>query len=141
MNDFKAKRPATGLAVTTQADTTLQLLLLLRRKVEKSQGEEAGTVRQPDQQLPTPAEHDFGQLDFALHNGTISGAQRPDWHYARTIFVAQGKQKQQVLNGLDTELSQPLCQRIPDPLEGRDRTQLRLRRHVSAWLAREALHT
>jgi hypothetical protein len=107
------------------------LLLLLRGKVEKSQSEEAGTVRQTDQELATPAEDDFGKLDFALNDGTIPGTQRSDGHYARAILVAQGKQKEKVLNRRDTKLGQPLCQRLSNPLEGRDRPQFRLRRCVS----------
>jgi len=73
VHNFKAKGAAPSLTVTTKANAALQLRLLLRRKIEKPQGQEARSVRDPHEHLSASPDDDLGELYFTLHHGPITG--------------------------------------------------------------------
>ena len=89
-------------------------------------------VGEAHEQRAPAAEHDFGELDRALDCGASPGAQRADRHDARAVLVTRRQQEEQIRDGLDAELREPLRERRTDALEPGDRRGVRWSRHQDA---------
>ena len=115
MHDFQALGAAARFAEAADARAARQTLLLLRREVEKSQRQKAGTVGDLAQHLPPAAKDDLRQQHFALHRRALPGAQLAQRHHARAIFVTQRQQKQQILGGLTPRARSRRASASPTP--------------------------
>jgi hypothetical protein len=91
VHDFQAERASSRFAVTSEAYAALQLRLLLRRKIEKPQRQEAGSIRDPHEHLAAATNDDLGELYFPLNNGSIAGPQRADRENPGTVLVPKGQ--------------------------------------------------
>ncbi len=111
VHELEARRRAADLAEAAQPHAARERLALLRAEMKEPQRQEAGAVGDPREELAPAAEHDFGQLDLALDRGALACAQFAERHRARAVLVAQRQEKQQVLDRLDAERTEPLRER------------------------------
>ena len=66
MDHLEALLAAPRLAEAAHGDAALEPVLLRAREVEEAQGQRAGAVGDPRQQLAPATERDLGELDLAL---------------------------------------------------------------------------
>ncbi len=124
MHDFQAHRSAARLAEAADARAARQAILLLRGKVKETQGQKAGTIRDPAQHLPPAAKHNLGQLHLALDRRPLSRAQLPQRDDPRAILVTQRQEEQQILSGLHAQGAQPQGERFADAAQRRHRLRV-----------------
>ena len=130
MDHLQGDRPAPHLAKTTQPLATLQPLVLLGGKMEETQREAAGAIADADQQHGSPAALHLAVQHLAVHHHLVTGTQRADRHDLGTVLITGREMKQQILDGLDTQLVQAQCQTRAHALEIGNRR----RQGAGGWL-------
>ena len=82
-------------------------VLLLRREIEKPQGQKTRSIGDSAEHLAPAAERDLGEQHLAFHRRALARQQLPQRHHAGAILVAQRQQEQQILGGFHAERAQP----------------------------------
>ena len=117
MDHLQGDRPAAHLAETAQPLATLQSLVLLGGKMEEAQRQAAGAVTDADQQHSASAALHLAVQHLAVHHHLVTGTQRADGHDLGTVLITGREVKQQILDGLDTQLLQAQRQTRAHALE------------------------
>jgi hypothetical protein len=78
VHDFETARSQANLTKAAESRAPGELGLLRGGKMKEPQRDEARAVGQPDQQRAPLAKDHLGQLDFALDDGAVAGAQGAD---------------------------------------------------------------
>jgi hypothetical protein len=117
MDHLETGGAAAHFAKTGHMRPTLKLCLLLAGKMKKAEGELAATVAYSHEQVASPAIGGLRKQDLATDKTARAGDQRPNPDELRAVLVPQRQQKQQVLDAMQPELLEFLCERRADALK------------------------
>ncbi len=124
VDHLQAVRPLSYLAEAPQPDAGPQDLELLGGEMEEAP-EQARTpgiaVAKPDLEGAPPPVGDLGVGDDPLHRRLGARTQLTQRDQTGAVLPAQGQMEEQVLDGVDAELGEPLADPGTDPLELLDR--------------------
>jgi hypothetical protein len=89
MNHLVSGLTATHFAKTDDVNSSLELRLLLPRKVKKAQRYLTAAIAYPNQHISAPPKYGFGKQHLAGDQATSASLQRTNSDQLRAIFVAQ----------------------------------------------------
>jgi len=98
MDHLEGGWPPANLAVDPQARASLKTLLLSLAEMKKPEKQGTCTVTYANQQAASSSKLDFSKIDRDIDDCMITGAQRPDRHNARAVFVTARQMEQDILD-------------------------------------------
>ena len=135
MHHLEADRTPAYLAEAADACPAREALLLRSGEMEETQRQEARTVGDAAQQLPTTTEGDLGELYLALHHAAGAADEAADRQYAGAVFVARRQHEEEILHLFDAEDGQARSERLADAAQCGDGSLLARLAHRGSLIA------